>query len=106
MESITLNASTRVRKGKNESRRLRKEGMVPAILYGSSQEKPVMLKLNQHDLHVLVNHTRGQNVLIDLTIEENADKVGATAAGIVGVATVAHMAASAIKRTQQKGDQE
>ncbi len=39
-------------------------------------------------------------------IEENADKVGGTVAGVVGAATVAHMAVSAVKRTQQKGDQE
>jgi hydrogenase small subunit len=39
-------------------------------------------------------------------IEENADKVGGTVAGIVGAATVAHMAVSAIKRAQHKGDKE
>lgn len=39
-------------------------------------------------------------------IESNADKVGATVAGVVGAATVAHMAVSAVKRAQQKGDQE
>ncbi len=39
-------------------------------------------------------------------IEENADKVGATVAGVVGAATVAHMAVSAVKRAQHKGDQE
>jgi hydrogenase small subunit len=39
-------------------------------------------------------------------IESNADKVGATAAGVVGAATVAHLAVSAIKRAQHKGDQE
>jgi len=39
-------------------------------------------------------------------IESNADKVGATVAGVVGAATVAHMAVSAVKRAQQKGEQE
>lgn len=39
-------------------------------------------------------------------IESNADKVGGTAAGVVGAATAAHLAVSAIKRAQQKGDQE
>jgi len=39
-------------------------------------------------------------------IEENADKVGMTAAGIVGGAAVAHAAVSAVKRAQQKGEQE
>jgi hydrogenase small subunit len=39
-------------------------------------------------------------------IEENADKVGGTAAAVVGVATAAHAAVSAIKRSQHKGDHE
>jgi len=39
-------------------------------------------------------------------IESNADEVGMTAAGIVGGAVAVHAAVSAIKRTQQKGDQE
>jgi hydrogenase small subunit len=38
-------------------------------------------------------------------IEENADKVGGTAAAVVGAAAAAHAAASVIKRAQQKGDQ-
>ena len=37
-------------------------------------------------------------------IEANADRVGAIAAGAVGAATVAHAAASVIKRAQQKGE--
>jgi len=37
-------------------------------------------------------------------IEENADKVGMTAAGIVGTAAAVHAGVSAVKRAQQKGD--
>lgn len=39
-------------------------------------------------------------------VEGNADQVGATVAGVVGAATAVHAAASAVKRVQQKGDQE
>jgi len=39
-------------------------------------------------------------------VESNADKVGATAAAVVGTATAAHIAASAVKRAMHKGDQE
>ncbi len=35
-------------------------------------------------------------------VEANADKVGATAAAVVGTATAAHIAASAVKRAMQK----
>jgi hydrogenase small subunit len=37
-------------------------------------------------------------------IEANADEVGATAAGVVGAAAVAHAAVSAIKRASHKHD--
>jgi len=39
-------------------------------------------------------------------IEANADKIGGTVAAVVGVATAAHAAASAIKRAKHKGDQQ
>ncbi len=39
-------------------------------------------------------------------VESNADKVGGTAAAVVGAATAAHAAASVIKRVRDKGDQE
>lgn len=39
-------------------------------------------------------------------VESNADKVGGTAAAVVGAATAAHLAVTAVKRTAEKGDQE
>ena len=39
-------------------------------------------------------------------VEANADRVGGTAAAVVGVAAAAHAAGSVIKRVSQKGDQE
>ncbi len=39
-------------------------------------------------------------------IESNADKVGATAAGVVGAAAAVHAAASVLKRTRQKAGDE
>lgn len=38
-------------------------------------------------------------------IEENADKIGGTAAAIVGTAAAAHAAASVVKRVREKGEQ-
>ncbi|MBI5907236.1 MAG: uptake hydrogenase small subunit, partial [Burkholderiales bacterium] len=38
-------------------------------------------------------------------VEANADKVGATAAAVVGAAVVAHAAASAIKRASSAKDE-
>ncbi|GAB4316823.1 MAG: 50S ribosomal protein L25 [Candidatus Sumerlaeia bacterium] len=67
MENITLTAEVRSTKGKNEARRLRATGRIPAILYGQA-ENPVMLQINKHELDLLVQRTRGENVLIDLNV--------------------------------------
>ena len=48
-ESIVLHAKSRDQQGKGASRRLRKEGKVPTIIYGAGQE-PRMVSLEHHKL--------------------------------------------------------
>ncbi|HHL18433.1 MAG TPA: 50S ribosomal protein L25/general stress protein Ctc [Thiothrix sp.] len=48
-ENIVLHAQTRVEQGKGASRRLRKAGLVPAIIYGAGQE-PKMVTLDHSKL--------------------------------------------------------
>lgn len=49
MEAFELNADKRTAKGRAENRRLRREGRVPAIIYGGKGE-PVMVTLEHNDL--------------------------------------------------------
>ena len=49
MEAFELNAEKRTAKGRAENRRLRRNGRVPAIIYGGNGE-PVMLTLEHNDL--------------------------------------------------------
>jgi large subunit ribosomal protein L25 len=49
MEAFELNAEQRTAKGRAENRRLRREGRVPAIIYGGNGE-PIMLTLEHNDL--------------------------------------------------------
>ncbi|WP_367270171.1 50S ribosomal protein L25/general stress protein Ctc [Salinisphaera sp.] len=49
MEAFELNAEKRTAKGRAENRRLRREGRVPAIIYGGNGE-PVMLTFEHNDL--------------------------------------------------------
>lgn len=79
MEAFELNAEKRTAKGRAENRRLRREGRVPAIIYGGNGE-PVMLTLEHNDLdhhleneaffsHIIKIHVDGQTeeaVLRDL----------------------------------------
>src|SRR5882757_4177279 len=48
-DQLTLSAETRDRAGKGASRHLRREGRVPAVIYGGNQE-PISIHLNERDL--------------------------------------------------------
>ncbi|HES75942.1 MAG TPA: 50S ribosomal protein L25/general stress protein Ctc [bacterium] len=72
--SFTVKASRRDDLGKGASRRLRHEGLVPAVVYGGHAE-PVSLTLVHKDLwHSLENEAFYSHVL-DLDIEGKVEKV-------------------------------
>jgi large subunit ribosomal protein L25 len=53
-ETLTLSAETRDRVGKGASRSLRREGRVPAVIYGNNQD-PASIHLNERELQKLLN---------------------------------------------------
>ena len=53
-ETLTLSAETRDRVGKGASRSLRREGRVPAVIYGNNQD-PKSIHLNERELTRLLN---------------------------------------------------
>ena len=62
-ESFVLNAELRNDLGKGASRRLRREGMVPVVLYGAGKD-PVSLSLKHHELaHELENEAFFSHIL-------------------------------------------
>ncbi len=68
METHKLNASVRTSSGKGISRTLRREGKLPAILYGSDIGS-IPLAVNAHDIELLFNKTSYSQALISLTVE-------------------------------------
>jgi large subunit ribosomal protein L25 len=68
MSQVTLRAETGRATGSRESRRLRKTGQVPAIVYGKSTE-PINVAVDAHDLHMALHTEAGSNALINLEIE-------------------------------------
>jgi large subunit ribosomal protein L25 len=68
MSQVTLRAETGRATGSRESRRLRKTGQVPAIVYGKSIE-PINVAVDAHDLHMALHTEAGSNALINLEIE-------------------------------------
>jgi large subunit ribosomal protein L25 len=66
MEISELKASHRKSSGKGVSRRLRREGMTPAVFYGPKSE-PVLLAVNSTDLKKILKG-KEENIFINLQI--------------------------------------
>lgn len=64
MAEIKIAAEPRANFGKGAARQLRREGKIPAVLYGHKQE-PVHLSLPEHDLFLALKNS---NVLLSLDI--------------------------------------
>ncbi len=69
MERVGLEATTRADTGKNAVKRVRRAGLVPAILYGRARA-PLPLAVGRKDLLTALA-TGGRNVLIDLRIKRD-----------------------------------
>ena len=73
MES-TLDAVARESRGKNEARRLRAAGQIPAVVYGGGQE-PQAVAVSPKELSRLLHSEAGLNTLIDLKLGDATTKV-------------------------------
>ena len=80
MSQVSLRAEAGRATGSRESRRLRRTGLVPAIVYGKGTE-PINVAVDAHDLHMALHTEAGSNALINLEIED--DKVVLTMARII-----------------------
>jgi large subunit ribosomal protein L25 len=68
---VTLRAEAGREPGSSSSRRLRRQGLVPAVIYGKDLE-PIPVAVNGHDLYVALHTDAGINALINL--EADGDK--------------------------------
>ena len=64
---ITVAAESRDSRGKNEARRLRKKGSVPAVIYGGKVE-PVSVAVSPKDLTKILNSRTGHNTIFNLNL--------------------------------------
>jgi large subunit ribosomal protein L25 len=72
METV-LNAVRRDRFGRNEAGRLRREGRIPAVLYGGSEAKAESLAVDPKELMRILHSDSGVNTLISLTLDGAGD---------------------------------
>ena len=70
-KKVQLKAEIRQQTGSKASVKLRKQGQIPAIVYGHKQE-PIAITLDAHDFAEQLHH--GQR-LMDIKIEKKAQKV-------------------------------
>lgn len=73
MEIEKIKATSRDTTGKGAARKLRQSGMVPAILYGFETD-PVMIKINAHDLKMILRELEGTSPFFKIIGEDEETK--------------------------------
>jgi len=72
--SLEINAQLRQDAGKGASRRLRRQGLVPAIVYGADRE-PQMISLVHNELVRYLEREAFYSQVLDLKFEDKSEKV-------------------------------
>jgi large subunit ribosomal protein L25 len=67
-KEITVAAQSRESRGKNEARRTRRSGMIPAVVYGAYKE-PVAVAVSPKAILQIVHSGSGYNTIFNLDIE-------------------------------------
>ncbi|HEY5652708.1 MAG TPA: 50S ribosomal protein L25 [Acidimicrobiia bacterium] len=68
-DQITLRAQKGRETGSAASRRIRKQGDVPAVVYGADLAEPVLITVNRRELRSALTTEAGTNALINLDID-------------------------------------
>lgn len=68
MEAVTLTAASRTNTGKGAARSLRRDGRIPAVIYGHGRD-PLALDLDSRSVGRMLDIIGGETVLIDVAID-------------------------------------
>jgi len=69
-KQVKLNAKLRNVTGRVKVKQLRTQGITPGIVYGA-HTKPFSITVNSRELGDVLHHATGENVLVDLAVDEN-----------------------------------
>ncbi|MCX6970470.1 MAG: 50S ribosomal protein L25 [Verrucomicrobia bacterium] len=72
-KQVKLSARPRSESGRNAVKQVRARGGVPAVIYGS-KDKPANLEISRRDIEALLSHAVGENILVELEIDEDGKK--------------------------------
>jgi len=73
MDRVTLHAEIRKATGKGVARSLRRQGYIPAVIYRAGKSLPLQIK--RDDIVKFINSTRGEQVMIDLKLNDGSTKL-------------------------------
>jgi large subunit ribosomal protein L25 len=73
-----LTAQKRTDAGRNAIKKIKAAGMVPGVIYGAAQET-VNLQVNGRELSNVLARASGENILVELEIQDGAEKHNALA---------------------------
>ena len=71
---VQIKASARPRAGKGAARQARREGKVPAVIYGDKKE-PDTIAIDGHELFILVQKGRFLSTLFEIDVDGNKTRV-------------------------------
>jgi large subunit ribosomal protein L25 len=72
-KQVQLTARPRTESGRNAVKGVRARGSVPAVIYGH-HTAPANLEVSLRDIENVLSHAVGENILVDLQIEDGAKK--------------------------------
>jgi large subunit ribosomal protein L25 len=73
-KDITITVEPRETRGKNEARRLRVRGLVPAIVYGTGSD-PVSIAISPKEVTSILKSSSGHNTIFDIDIQGSKSPV-------------------------------
>jgi len=68
-----VEVKSRDSRGKNEARRVRREGMIPAVLYGAKKD-PVAVSVDPKQIAKILHSATGHNTIFDVALEGERTK--------------------------------
>ena len=69
-QKIQLKAKTRTEIGRGAMKKMRTQGVVPAVIYGAHM-KPLSVAVTLQDLENALHHATGENMLVDLLVDQD-----------------------------------
>jgi large subunit ribosomal protein L25 len=72
-QQAKLTVQTRAEVGRNAIKKVRKQGLIPGVIYGVGHE-PINLEVNSRQLSAVLAHSSSENILLDLEIIDGDDK--------------------------------